>query len=314
MGEDDLRYAELVDFLAAGPTADQRVWAAMLVLRTIETRGGCSYRNHQRLTGVACARAATRSLLTATDVLSPPERGLLLRAVLVVPWTRVLRDTGLSVRMPEIIGVLRKGAGAPACLAAAQSVIERGDDAVRRYPLDGLLPEVRRPGDGLVFEFDAQQRRQLGIPAGCIEIDRLTAAVQGFSGHAWEANLRPLVAWWLAAQAPGKADRALRKLTRALRADTKDEGARSQLLGLLDWMVEHPEHAGACEALDRAVEASHAAVRNAGADLALAMGRDHVLATLADRDPNGSVRRRAEKLLASGRRKGTSGSRGDLVE
>ena len=297
MGEDDLRYAELVDFLAAGPTADQRVWAAMLVLRTIETRGGCSYRNHQRLTGVACARAATRSLLTATDVLSPPERGLLLRAVLVVPWTRVLRDTGLSVRMPKIIGVLRKGAGAPACLAAAQTVIEQGDNAVRRYPLDGLLPEVRRPGDGLVFEFDAQQKRQLGISTGRIEIDRLTAAVQGFSGCAWEANLRPLVAWWLAAQAPGKADRALRKLTRALRADTRDEGARAQLLGVLDWMVEHPEHAGACEALDRAVEASHAAVRNAGADLALAMGRDHVLATLADRDPNGSVRRRAEKLL-----------------
>jgi hypothetical protein len=39
ISEDRLQYAELVEFLAGGPTGDLRRWASTLVVRTLETKG-----------------------------------------------------------------------------------------------------------------------------------------------------------------------------------------------------------------------------------------------------------------------------------
>ena len=75
-----------------------------------------------------------------------------MRAMFMVPWEQVRRDTGLNLRLPEILTALREDVGAPVCAAAAKSVVEQGPDAVRRYPREGLLPESR-DGPGDLFRF-----------------------------------------------------------------------------------------------------------------------------------------------------------------
>ena len=143
MNDDRLRYAELVELLTEGPVGVRRDWAATLVLRMLETRGGCHYRHDDRLGGEANAQAALASLRIALAALSPPEQGLMLRAMLLVPWEQMRRDTGLSLRLPEILAALSEQVGVPVCVAAVRSVVEHGPEAVRQYPLEGLLPEPR---------------------------------------------------------------------------------------------------------------------------------------------------------------------------
>lgn len=312
MNDDRLQYAELVELLIDGPIGGRRYWAAMLVVRMLETKGGCHYRSDDRLGGVAHAQTAIASLRAAVRVLSESEQGLLLRTVLTLPWEQLRRDTGLSLRVPEILAELGQDLGISLCLAAAQSVVEHGHDAVRLYPLEGLLPEVRQPGEGLVFTFDARDRRQLGISAAQIEIDRLAVAVQSFRGWGWESNLRPLVAWRLAALESREAEDAVRRLLLDFRAAARDDQARWRSLGLLDWMIAHPHHPAASTALAAGREVARADVRKAAADLATVLGRWDVLASLARDDADKGVRHRAGRLLAGRSGQGAPGGQGEL--
>ncbi|HOX04224.1 MAG TPA: hypothetical protein P5555_18355 [Candidatus Paceibacterota bacterium] len=299
MNNDRLKYADLVELLINGPVGGRRRWAAVLVLRMLETRGACGYRSDGRLGGAVHAQIAMASLQAGARVLSASEQGLLLRTILTLPWEQLRRGTGLGLRVPEIFAELGRDLGLPPCLTAAQSVIEHGEDAVRQYPLDGLLPEVRRPGEGLVIAFDAWKNRPLDVPIGPIEIDRLAIAVQSFRGGEWQANLRPLVAWWLESLDRSEADRAARGLFRDIREAFHDEHARWRALGLLDWLADHPDHPTAGEATAVAREVARADVRKATADLAAARGQWEVLEGLAQNDRDRGVRQRAEKLLTS---------------
>lgn len=312
MNDNRLEYADLLELLTNGPVGGRRRWAALLVLRMLETKGGCHYRGDGRLGGVAHAHTAIASLRAAVRVLSESEQGLLLRTILVASWERLRRNTGLSLRVPEILAELGQDLGVSPCLAAAQSVVEHGDDAVRLYPLDGLLPEVRQPGEGMIVTFDARDSRSLEISKVRIEIDRLTAAVQSFRGLSWEANLRPLVAWYLSALESGDAEGTVKRMLSDLRAAAKDEQARWRALGLLDWLAGHPGHPSASKAMAVAREVARADVRKAVADLAAALGQWEVLEGLARSDRDRGVRQRAEKLLTGRSGPGASGGQGEL--
>ncbi len=312
MNDDRLRYTELVELLTEGPVGARRDWAATLVLRMLETRGGCHYRPDDRLGGEANAQAALASLRMALATLSPPEQGLMLRAMLLVPWEQMRRDTGLSLRLPEILAALSEEVGAAVCTAAARSVVEQGQEAVSRYPLEGLLPELRQPGHGLVITLDAQERRLLHTSLSEIEIDQLTGAVQCFRALGWESNLRPLVAWWLGTLEVTEADGAVGLLLSGLRRAAKDDQARWRSLGWLDWLAGHPEDPRAGEALAAAKEAARSDVRKAAADLAQALGRWDVVEALAQSDPDRGVRQRAGKMLTHRSRAGSPDGQGDL--
>jgi hypothetical protein len=312
MNKDKLQYADLLELLIDGPVGEHRRWAAFLVLRMLETRGVCPYRDESRLGGLEHAQTAIASLRAAVRVLSESERGLLLRTVLLASWEGLRRGTGLSLRVPEILDEFVEDLGISPCLAAAQSVIERRNDAVRRYPLDGLLPEVRRPGEGMIVTFDARESRILGASVGPIEIDRLTIAVRSFHASGWEANLRPMVAWWLETQGQKEADHVARRLLADLRRAAQDEEARWRALGLLDWLAVHPDHPRAGEAMSVARGIARSEVRKAAADLAAVLGQWAVLEGLALNDRDRGVRQRAAKLLSRGRSQGWPGGQGQL--
>jgi len=312
MNNDGLEYADLLELLTNGPVGGGRRWAAWLVLRMLETKGGCRYRNEGRLRGTEHARTAVASLRTAVRALSVAEQGLLLRAILTLPWEQLRRDTGLSLRVPEILAELGKDLGVLPCLAAAESVVDQGGDAVRRYPLAGLLPEVRQPGSGLIISLGAREHEQLDISADTIEFDRLTVAVQSFRGYGWEANLRPLVAWWIESLDHRDAARVLSGLFPDIRRAAEDEQARWRALGLLDWLVTHADHPRAGEAVTVARQVARADVRKAAADLAAALGQWEVLEGLARSDRDRGVRERAEKLLTGRVGPGASGGQGEL--
>jgi len=301
--DDQLRYTELVELLSQGPVGARRDWAATVVLRMLEMRGGCHYRPDVRLGGEAIATAALHSLRMALAALAPPEQGLMLRVTLLVPWEQTRRDTGLSLRLPEIVAGLSKDGGGSACAAAARSVIEQGENAVRRYPIEGLLPEIRKPGQGLVIVLDAADRQMLQCSMSEIEIDQLTGAVQCFRALGWESNLRPLVPWWLGTLEGRAADAAIAQRFLDLQHAVRDDEARWRSLGLLDWLMTHPEDPRAGDALATATKVPRGEVRKAAADLAKVLGRWDVVEALAQSDPDKGVRQRAGKLLT-----GRSGS------
>lgn len=264
----------------------------------LESRGGGRYRTDERLHGACVAAAALDSLRIARAALAPAEQGLMLRALLLVPWEQMRRNTGLSLRLPEMLAGLAGDDGSPACAAAAGALIEQGEDAVRRYPIAGLLPEVRQPGQGLVVVLDAVDGQWLPGSPSEIEIDPLTAAVQCFRAPGWESNLRPLVAWWLETLEAGPREDALDRRFSDLRCAGRDDQARWRSLGLLDWLGAHPDHPRAGEALAAAVPARRSDVRKAAVDLAGALGRWDVVEGLARTDPDRGVRQRAGKVLA----------------
>ena len=236
----------------------------------------------------------------------------MLRVTLMVPWEQMRRDTGLSLRLPEILAALSEQVGVPVCVAAVRSVVEHGPEAVRQYPLEGLLPELRQPGQGLVITLDARERRLLHTSLSEIEIDQLTGAVQSFRALGWESNLRRLVAWWLGTLEGREADGVVGLLLSDLRRAARDEQARWRSLGLLDWLAGHPDDPRAGEALAAARKVARADVRKAAADLARVQGRWDVVEVLAQSDPDKGVRQRAEKLLAGRSGFGGPDSQGDL--
>ncbi len=301
MTGEELRYAELADLLVGGPKGDLRLWAGTLILRTLETRGACRYRDGwERLSTHASAPAALASLRAAAAVLSPVERGLLLRTMLLVPWGLVRSDTGLSLNLPDLLAALSDVVGHTACRAAVRSVVEEGERAVSAYPLQGLLPEVRLAEEAFVFQVDPAMFGKSRGPTTRFTVDRLAASVQGFRAGRWESNLRSLVAWWLDALETQEASAMLATLLKGLRAPVKQLRQHALLLGLLDWMASHPEHPRAGEVLERGLVTPVGNVRRTAADLALVLGRRDVLENLAERDPDRGVRKQAQKLLEAG--------------
>jgi hypothetical protein len=108
----------------------------------------------------------------------------MLRAMLLELWEQVRRDTGLSLRLPEIFVGLSEEGGLSVCTAAARTVVEQGQEAVRQYPLEGRLPELRLAGQGLVITFDVRERRLLQTSLSEIEHGRM---------RHWRPRRRPRV-------------------------------------------------------------------------------------------------------------------------
>jgi hypothetical protein len=297
MNEDPLPNMGIIELLTRGPIGARRRWAATLVLRMLEQRAGLGYRTGHRLAGEDQARAALEVLRQALAALGPAEQQLMLRVVLLSPWEDVRRRTGLTLRVPKILTALVEEVGTSECVAAARSAIGQGPDAVRRYPVAGLLPEVRLPGEELVIVLDAEAQRLLHTSQSRLSIDRLTAAVQGFRTLGWEANLRPLVSWWIGQLHGKEPDDQVAMLLSDLPNAAANDQTRWRSLGLLDWLACHPAHPRAGDALAVALKVARADVRKAAAALGQAMGCWEELEALAQEDPDKGVRARARKLL-----------------
>ncbi len=297
MSDDHYRTAELVELLVAPRMVDGPRWARALLLRTLETQGWCRYRR-DRLSGRGPALTAALSLRMAYRLLEGADRRLFTRMMLVVPWERVRRDTGLGLRIAEVLQLLSAEAGLAECVEAAHEVVSAGPRVVSGFPLADLLVEERATG-GMTFRLPAEARAHLGVTSATVRIDRVQGAVQSFRGRGWEANLRAIVPWWLDALADSELESAV-ALALHCAAPTKKDPSAAQycLLGLADWMSSNPHHPAAGTTLDLCLAASGGAVRKAGTHLASKAGRAEILERLAESDPDRSVRRTAAELLA----------------
>lgn len=105
---------------------------------------------------------------------------------------------------------------------------------MRRYSLDGLLPKVRRPGEGMIVTFGARERRTLGASAGPIEAALNPTTTLVDRKEALEAQLEEtilrLAAWELdvefkaARRRPG---RRTSRRSRKQRLHTSTQGDRA---------------------------------------------------------------------------------------
>lgn len=298
MDEDRYQYAELVELLVDRPGENVERWAGAIIFRALDSHGHCRYRSWgDRLNNARFTRLACESLETAHEVLQETDRPLLLRVLLLVGWEQNVRSTGLPLRVGKVLEVLGKVADPIDLAAAARDVIASGPGALKKLDLDGVLSGERGPGTGHVLEFSEADRRKLGVTARRIELDRLEVAVSNFRPDGWEANLRPLVPWWIEGIHPGARDRTVEALVTRVRRDGASDAGRYRLLGLLDWMCAHPEHPHAGDVLDLGLDGKDGAVRKPAAVLAAAMGKTDVLEALVRRDPDKGVRKRAQKLL-----------------
>jgi hypothetical protein len=289
-------YREFVDFLIDEPGGDSMRWAGAFVMNALRTGGECRYRHGERRLGGA-ERIAREALSGAVMALPDGDRALFLRVLLLVPWERHSRDTGLRVGIGEVIDVMRGSAGDAELSSAVGAVIGSGVEAVKGFPTDGLLLHERRPGTEIVFELDEDDRRRAGVTSRRVVFDRLDVAVSNFRPHAWESNLRALVPWWLDSMEADAAGRASGKLVAGARRGLGDDAGTYRLLGLIDWMAAHPDHRLADEVLGIGLEGRAGNVRKAAAALAAALGRTEVLERLMRDDPDKGVRKRAGKLL-----------------
>lgn len=306
--EDEYRYADLVDLLMERPGTEVRRWAGAIVFRILETGGSSGYRwDDDRLNHARFRRIASESLAAAYETLREPERALLLRLLLLVPWELNVRSTGLPLRVSDVLEVMGGAADPAGLTAAVGDVIEAGPKALAALDLEGLLPEERGHGTGLVFEISEEDGWDLRLGSGRVKIDRLEVAVAGFRPHGWDANLRRLVPWRLDALRGAVRDKAVTEQIARIRRDTDEGAGRYRTLGLLDWMHGNPGHAQAGVVLELGLGGADGPLRKAAAELAAAMGRTDVLEDLARHDPDKGVRARAKKLLAS---PGPAGSAG----
>lgn len=270
--------------------------AGALHFRALQTRGECRYQ-HDRLSSADHKRRAAESLTAAAATLQPPDQDLFLRTMLLVGWDRLRRKTGLTLPVADVLKALSLGAPRAAVVEAAGDVVINGHKAVSEFPLAGVLPDLRQPDTGLVFELGPREQRALHTTATRFEIDRVQATVQPFKGCEWHANLRALVSWRL----DGVADPAdaVNELQRRPPAPHRQGADDFRLLGLLDWMSRRPRHARANDVLQRGLAGHTAGCRSAAPALAKAMEREDVLLDLARNDQDSSVRRRAEKLMGA---------------
>jgi len=299
MDGDTHRTVDFVELLVEPCPADGPRWARALLLRILEMHGSCRYR-YDRLTGKGPATAAALSLREAYRLLDPLDRRLFTRLMLVVPWEGLRRETGLGLRIRDVVQILSVEAGAAECVEAAREVVTAGWQVVNQFPLEGVLVEERAPGSGLTFHLPAAVRNELGLTSGTFTVDRVQSAVRGYHGLGWGPNLRAIVPWWLDALDSRDSDRAIALVLRRAGSVKEDpDAAQYCLLGIADWMTSTPQHLRSGEVLDLCLSASVGAVRRTAADLASAMGRTEILESLAASDPDRSVRRRAERLLGS---------------
>ena len=295
---DRLRTAEIVELLLDPPDGDRGHWAGAIIFRALESGGHCRYRHGgHRLNDASFTRLACESMVSAHDVLREAERPLFLRVMLLVPWELNVRSTGLPLRVGKVLESLSTVTKPAELAVAVKDVIESGPEAVKKLDLDEVLPEERGPGTGHVLELSKADRRKFGIAARRLEFDRLEVAVSNFQPYNWEANLRPLVPWWLDVLQPAARDRAVKSLVARVRREGASDAGRYRLLGLLDWMCEHAEHQQADDVLRLGLAGRDGATRKPAAALAAALREADVLEGLIRTDPDKGVRKRAQKLL-----------------
>lgn len=291
-----IKHAPLEELLVHGPVGDLRYWAGNLTARMLETFG-ISHRMEDRLRGTSNAALALDSLLAAAAVMTVLERGLFMLAVMLTPWQELRNCVGLTLKLYDIIEALAEEVGRPLCVLAAASVLEHGPDAVCRYPIAGLFPEIRRPGEGTVIRFTPEQCKKLGLTKRTIEADRLVLAVDAAKHHNWETNLRPLTAWWMANADRVEVDAAIERLLTLSPRSSKCTETYYRWLGLLDWLIVNPEHPRVDTAMRTAMEAPYAPLRKCALNLAAIIERWDVIKSLAVSDPDKKVRQFALATL-----------------
>lgn len=300
IADPDWQRADSIELLIEGPGADRAAWARALLLRMLEAHGNAPYRDLDRIEDRYFAQKAAGHIAEAYAGLAAVNRPLFMRVMLVTRWTHIRSFTGLRVLVGDVVEALSGVTGHVDLVEAVADVVTRGADAVRSYPLDGILLEERE--SGVSFTIDRATARRIGARPGSIRIDRVQAAVQGFHGHSFEANLRVLVPWWL--DHVGADERA--DVTKAL-ADRLDRvkdrelsATRYGMMGALDWAVRNPDDSAVCELLHRGIRDRFAPIRKAAARLAVALKRNDLLEDLAQRDRDRGVRKAAERLIRSG--------------
>ncbi len=299
MDKDELRYAPIEKLLVTGPVGNRRHWAGNLVLQMLDRLSHPAYRHDDRFTGQTYRQAAINSLRAAASVMTPSEQGLFVLAAIFTTWIELSRNTGLTVKMRDAIDALAEEVGKSACIAAARSVLDHGEVAVRRYKLDGLFPEKRKPGEGIILSFSPEQARRLGLSSCMFEFDRLVATSESFERYGWEVNLRPLTTWWLENSEQPQVDREVNLLVAKMSKKSLTDADIWRALGLMDWLTNNPDHNRAQDAVKAAVRIKHAPLRKSAAKLAALTKSWDLIESLAQRDPDRGVRKLAEQLLAN---------------
>jgi hypothetical protein len=301
IADSDWQRADPIELLLEGPGADRAAWARTLLLRMLEAHGNAHYRDHDRIEDRYFAQKALTHIAEAYAGLAAVNRPLLMRVMLVTPWTHIRSFTGLRVLVGDVVEAFSGVTGRVDLVEAVAHVVTGGADAVRSYPLDGVLLEERESG-GVTFTIDRALARKIGTRPGSVRIDRVQAAVQGFHVHSFEANLRVLVPWWLDhVGADEGADVIKAQVDRMDRVKDRELSAtRYGVMGVLDWAVRNPDHPAASDLLDRGIRDRFAPVRKAAARLAVALGHTDVLEGLMQRDRDRGVRKAAEKLIRDG--------------
>ena len=276
---------------------DTRPWAAALLLDLLERRGETGGLRGYRIDTREATPMLEESMARALEALNTPERRLLVRTMLLMPWGLVRQSVGLSWKAPAVASLFEEAAAPGEAAEAAGDVIEAGREAITRVPLDGVLDEATKPGEGMVFEIDRKLARRIGTQPGRLEIDRVRAATQNFRPHYWMVNLRGLVPWWLDRAGAMWLDLAALRILQRVDDGEKGEETQYLLLGLADWAATRLDHPAADLVLGRARRGWNGTIRKSAVDLALLMGRVELLRNLAEDDPDAGVRKRAVKAL-----------------
>ena len=280
-----------------GEPDDTRPWAAALLLDLLERRGDTGGLRGYRIDTRAATPMLEESLARALGALNPPERRLLVRTMLLMQWGLVRQAVGLSWKAHAVASLFEDAAAPGEAAEAAGDVIELGRKALSRVPLDGVLDEACKPGEGMVFEIDRNLARRIGTQPGRFEIDRVRAAIQNYRPHNWEVNLRGLLPWWLDRAGDARLDQAVPQFLERVEMGEKAQEAQYLLLGLADWAATRPEYPEADQVLDLVSRGWNGTIRKSAVDLALAMGRAELLRELAEADSDVGVRKRAAKAL-----------------
>ena len=301
IADPDWQRADPIELLIDGPGTDREAWARALLLRMLEAHRNAHYRDVDRIEDRYFAQKALGHIAEAYAGLAVVNRPLFMRVMLVTRWTHIRSFTGLRVLVGDVVETLSGVTGRVDLVEAVADVVTRGADAVRSYPLNGVLVEERESG-GVTFTIDRATARKIGARPGSVRIDRVQAAVQGFHVHSFEANLRVLVPWWL--DHVGIDERAgviKAQVDRLGRIKDKELSAtRYGMMGVLDWAVRNPGDPAVSELLDRGIRDRFAPIRKAAARLAVALERNDLLEDLAQRDRDRGVRKAAERLIRSG--------------
>jgi len=296
MAAGDLQYADLADILLDAPEVVDRRWCGEALVRVLQTSGNAKYRwDQDRDPYRRRTPAALETLGRWVQRLEGTEQDLLLRVLLLVPWEHNRRDTGLAIRAADAVQVLVDKAESERLAEAMAAVLRSGREAVEPYARGVTFPECRR-AIGLEFEIDTGQARRRGVRPRRVVFDQVYIAVKSFHAYKCASNYRAIVPRWLDSLDHTETDDAVGRLLED-RTTSRTDRDRFVLLGLVDWVADHPEHPGMARVLEEALAGNSGAVRKAGAELAARVGRTDCLERMATDDPDAGVRKRARALL-----------------